>query len=147
VGHHLLLNIELKTKSLGDDGLAGAVVRVVEANGLVDRVIVSSFNPLALWRVKQLNALVDIGLLYAPHLPFFLRHPWLRLLLRPNALHPHHTMVDGEYMRWAGRNGYRIHAWVVEDADEVQRLTEWGVDSIITSQPDLLRKVISSGRK
>lgn len=145
VGHHLLLNIELKTKSLGDDGLAEAVVRVVEANGLVDRVIVSSFNPLALRRVKKLNALVDIGLLYAPHLPVYLRRPWLRVLLRPNALHPHHTMVDGEYVRRAQRNGYRIHTWVVEDVDEMRRLKEWGVDSIITSQPGLLRRTMLAG--
>lgn len=145
VGQHLLLNIELKTKSLEDDGLAEGVVRVVEANGLVDRVIVSSFNPLALWRVKKLNPLVDVGLLYAPHLPFYLRHPWLRLLLRPNALHPHHTMVNEAYVRRAQRNGYLIHTWVVEDVDEMRKLIDWGVDSIITSQPDLLRQTILAG--
>ena len=55
VGQRLLLNVELKTFSLRDDGLAAAVVRTIEDHHLLDRVIVSSFNPLAVRRVKQLN--------------------------------------------------------------------------------------------
>src|SRR5512136_3234943 len=50
VGHRLLLNIELKVKGWGDGGLAAKVVQIVEQNGLVDRVILSSFNPLTVWR-------------------------------------------------------------------------------------------------
>jgi glycerophosphoryl diester phosphodiesterase len=141
----LLLNIELKTTSLRGDGLESAVVRTVEGNDLVDRVIISSFNPLALRRVKRLNPRIDIGLLYAPHLPFLLRHPWMRTLIRPNALHPHYTLVDGGYVRWVQAQGYRLHTWIVDDVEEMRQLVQWGVDSVITSQPGLLREVLLAG--
>ncbi len=55
VGHRLLLNIELKTSGWGDGGLAAKVTHIVEQNGLVDRVILSSFNPLTVWRAKRRN--------------------------------------------------------------------------------------------
>lgn len=144
VGQHLLLNVELKTTNLRDDGLAAAVVHIVEENHLLDRVILSSFNPLALWRVRRLNPWIPIGLLYAPDMPLFLRRAWLRPLLRPDALHPHHTQVDAALLRHARQHGYRIHTWTVDDPGEMWQLMRDGVDLIITNRPDLLTQVLCS---
>jgi glycerophosphoryl diester phosphodiesterase len=146
VGHRLLFNIELKTMGLGDDGLAAAVVRLVEENGLLDRVVVSSFNPLAVWRVKRLNPTIATGLLYCDDMPFYLRRPWLRLLVRPDALHPDYTLVDGEYMRWAKKQGYRVNVWTADDPGEMWRLRRQAVDIIITNRPDLLCEVLRAAR-
>jgi len=145
VGHSLLLNIELKSESLKDDGLAAAVVRMVEDNHLLDRVVVSSFNPLAVRRVKQLNPWIAIGLLYAPDMPLYLRRAWLRHLAPFEALHPHYSMVDDRYVAWAREQGYRIHTWTVDDPGDMWQLMRRSVDLIITNRPDLLRQVLLAG--
>jgi glycerophosphoryl diester phosphodiesterase len=142
VGHQLLLNLELKTPQVGDDGLAAAVVRLLEENHLLDRVVISSFNPLAIWRVRRRNPWIAVGLLYAPDMPLLLRWPWTRHLVRPDALHPHHTSVDAGYVRWARKKGYRVHTWTVDDRQTMERLTRAGTDLIITNRPDLLRQVL-----
>ena len=146
VGHRLLLNIELKVKSWSDGGLAAKVVRLVEQNGLVDRVVLSSFNPLAVWRVRQRNPQIATGLLYAADMPLFLRKAWLRSLVRPTALHPHYTMVDAHYVWWADRQGYRVNVWTADDPDDMHRLMRHGVDIIITNRPDLLRGVLQASQ-
>ncbi len=146
VGGSALLNIELKTVGARDDGLAAAVVRLIEENHLLDRVVVSSFNPTAVRRVKRLNPWIPTGLLYSRDMPFFLRWPWLRHLLRPDALHPHHSMVDGEYVRWAKERGYRVHTWTVDDPGQMWQLVRAGVDLIITNRPDLLTRVLATSR-
>ncbi len=145
VGRHLLLNIELKTKNVRDTRLAQAVTRIVEEHHLLDRVVVSSFNPLALRQVRQLNPWISLGLLYAPDMPLYLRRAWLRRLFRPEALHPHHSMVDAEYVGWAKAQGHRIHTWTVDDPGEMWQLMRQGVDIIITNRPDVLRQVLSPG--
>ena len=142
VGHRLLLNIELKTARLGDDGLAAAVVCLLEKNHLLDRVVVSSFNPVAVWRVRRLNPWIALGLLYAPTAPLLLRRPWMRHLVRPDALHPHHTLVDAAYVRSARQKGYRVHTWTVDDSQEMERLIQAGTDLVITKRPDLLRQLV-----
>jgi glycerophosphoryl diester phosphodiesterase len=147
VGHHLLLNIELKTKRARDARLAQAVTRIVEENHLLDRVIVSSFNPLALRQVRQLNPWIPLGLLYAPDMPLYLRRPWLRRLFQPEALHPHYSMIDAEYVTWAKSQGYRIHTWTVDDPGEMWQLMRRGVDVMITNRPDLLRQVLMPGSR
>lgn len=146
VGRRLLLNIELKVKGWGDGGLVAKVVQAVEQNGLVDRVILSSFNPLAVWRVKRRNPQIATGLLYADGMPLFLRKAWLRKLARPTALHPHYTMVDAHYVWWANRQGYRVNVWTADDPADMSRLMRQGVDIIITNRPDLLRKVLQASQ-
>jgi glycerophosphoryl diester phosphodiesterase len=142
VGHQLLLNIELKTARLEDDGLAEAVVRLLEENHLLDRVVISSFNPLAVWRVRRLNPWIAVGLLYSPDMPLLLRRPWTRHLVRPDALHPHYTSVKAGDVQWAHKKGYRVHTWTVDDRQEMERLIQVGTDLIITNRPDLLTQVL-----
>jgi glycerophosphoryl diester phosphodiesterase len=143
VGSRLLLNIELKVRGLRDDGLAAAVVRHVEENHLLDRVILSSFSRLAVRRVKQLNSRIPTGLLYMGD-PLLIRRPWPAAALRPEAVHPYYRMIDGRYVRWAREQGYRIHPWTVDAPGEMERLAALGVDLIITNRPDLLRQVLQS---
>lgn len=145
VGHRLLLNIELKTKSLRGEGLAVEVVRIIEDNNLSERVVVSSFNPLVVWQIKRLNPWIPLGLLFSPDQPLFLRQAWFRHLIRPQALHPDHTMVDGEYVRRAKEQGYRVHVWTVDGSDDMRQLMRHGVDLIITNQPDLLAQTLRIG--
>jgi glycerophosphoryl diester phosphodiesterase len=144
VGDRLLLNIELKTRSLRDDGLAAAVVRAVEENDLQDGVVISSFNPLAVWRTRLLNDQMPVGLLYAPDSPLYLRWPWLRYLVPLDAVHPHFSQVDDRYLGWARQKGYRVHTWTVDDPGDMERLAQGGTDVIITNRPDLLRDVLKA---
>lgn len=147
IGHHLLLNIELKTTSLRGEGLAEAVVPMIEDNHLLDRVVVSSFNPLAIRRVRRLNPSIPIGLLCSLDQPIFLRRAWFRHLVQPEALHPNHVAVGQEYMRWAKKRDYRVHVWTADDPNDMRQLMQLGVDIIITNRPDLLRDVLQANQE
>jgi glycerophosphoryl diester phosphodiesterase len=144
LGGRLLLNVELKTTSLGDNGLERAVIAQVERHGLGDDVLLSSFNPFSLRRAKQLAPHIPVGLLHGPGLPLPLRRAWLAFLAPHDARHPKHTMVDAPYMAWAKQNGYRVNTWTVDDPDEMRRLIDLGVDGIVTNVPDVLRSVLAS---
>ena len=94
LGPRLMLNIELKTDAFFSGELEAEVVRLVEDTHMAHRVIVSSFNPAALWRVRRLNRHIPIGLLYAPDQARHLRERWLQPLVQPNALHPRWDTLD-----------------------------------------------------
>ncbi|MGB9593290.1 MAG: glycerophosphodiester phosphodiesterase [Anaerolineae bacterium] len=141
---HTIVNVELKTKSLGDNGLEKATIALIRERGLQERVILSSFNPFSLLRVRRIAPELKIGLLYAPDLPLYLRKAWFRLVVKPQALHPHYRMVDERYMAWARRNGYEVNVWTVDDPDDMRRLAALGVHAIITNRPDVLKSVLAS---
>jgi len=145
--NRLLLNVELKSVSLRDNGLERAVLALVARYELGSRVLLSSFNPFSLRRAKQIAPHVRAGLLYAPDLPLFLSRAWLAPLFPHEARHPEHTMVDARYMTWARRRGYRVNAWTVDDPDEMRRLIGLGVNGIITNVPDVMREVLKKSRR
>lgn len=142
VGRQLLLNIELKVRGFGNTGLVAEVVRLIEDHDLVHRVIVSSFNPLALRRVKKLNPHIPTGLIHCFDLPAHLLRTLLLVLANPDALHPAKDLVNANYMRWAKERGYRVNVWTVDEPAEMKRLIALGVDGIITNRPDVLREVL-----
>jgi glycerophosphoryl diester phosphodiesterase len=142
LGPRLMLNIELKTMALFSDGLEAEVVRLIEDANMVHRVIVSSFNPAALWRVRRLNQHILTGLLYAPDMPRHLRDRWLQPLARPNALHPRWDMIDEQSVTAAHRQGLTVNPWACDDPNAMRRLIGWGVDAIITERPDLLHDLL-----
>jgi glycerophosphoryl diester phosphodiesterase len=134
----MLLNIELKSLSVRGDGLEEKVIAILREYGLEGRVILSSFNPFSLRRVRRLAPDLPTGLLYAGDLPIFLRRAWLRPLARPAALHPHFQMVTDAYLWWARRKGYRVNVWTPDQTLDLQRLIDQKVDAIITNRPDVL---------
>jgi len=118
------------------------VIALVRECGMGHRVLLSSFNPLRIWRAKRLAPGVHTGLIYEQRLPIFLRRAWLRVLARPDALHPEHRMITEAYLVWTRRKGYRVNVWAPDQASEMQHLIAQKVDIIITNRPDILSTVM-----
>ncbi len=144
IGSRLLVNIEMKSFTMGNDGMAEQVAEVVRRRDLYDQVIVSSFNPFTLRRLKKVEPRIETGLLVAPDLPIYLSRAWLRPWARPDALHPEHVMVDEAYMRRARRQGYAVNVWTVNEPDDMRRMIALGVNAIITDYPDRLLGLLRS---
>lgn len=140
-----LLNLEIKSASLGTNGLERAVVNAVRAAGLSGRVLISSFNPISLLRVRLLAPELRVGLLYAPELPWYLRSglaaPWLHV----DALHPHESQVTPELMRYAKAQGLMVNTWTVNEPMRICSLHRQQVNAIIGDNPAHL--MAHSGRR
>lgn len=142
VGHRLLINVELKSETLGTDGLEALVVEKIRRHNLARRVIVSSFSPFALRRFRRLMPEVPIGFLYAEDVPRYLR--LFMIGLAHEARHPHHTMIDTTYMAWARRQQYRVNTWTVNDPRRAVELRDLGVNAIITDSPGEIREALGA---
>jgi glycerophosphoryl diester phosphodiesterase len=57
--------------------------------------------------------------------------------LRHRALHPTAELVDRALVERARSLGLELHAWTVNDPDEVSRLAKLGIDGVITDVPDV----------
>jgi glycerophosphoryl diester phosphodiesterase len=52
------------------------------------------------------------------------------------------VLVDERFVRAAHRRGLVVHVWTIDDADEMHRLLDLGVDGIMTDRPAVLQQVL-----
>lgn len=138
-----LLNLELKSRPapLRRGRLERDLVQAVREAGVADRTLVSSFDPLALARLRLRAPGLRTALLYDADTP-----PWVTALagwLHVDALHPHHTCVDAGAVRRAARRGLPLHVWTVNDPARVRALRAHGVAGIIGDDPAALAAALA----
>lgn len=139
IGDRCAVNIEIKSEDIRTGGdQVEPLLAIIAGRGLYDQVIISSFNPISLIKVRSLDERVALGLLHGPGLPLFLRQAWTTGIIAPQALHPHYTDVDEAYMAWAREHNLAVNTWTVNDLDEARRLAALGVTTIMSDVPDQL---------
>jgi glycerophosphoryl diester phosphodiesterase len=134
-----LVNVELKCDSVDDGGLARLAGEYLLRNGLAPRVIVSSFNPVCLWKVAWGFPQLRRGWLIDPDRPFWFEDRFTGLCANFSA-HPPHEAISAPRMRRWKRAGLEVAAWTVDDPAEARRLRDLGVEYCITNRPRALRE-------
>jgi len=144
VNGRVRLNVEIKTYDPMGGDQAEPLAALIREKRLYDQVIVSSFNPVALIKMRWIDPDIPLGLLHAQPLPDYLQQAWFSPIIAPRALHPGHTLIDESYMQWAGELGFAVNTWTVNEPDDARRLAKLGTDVIITDMPDVIRDSIYS---
>jgi glycerophosphoryl diester phosphodiesterase len=52
-------------------------------------------------------------------------------------------LVDARFVRGAHERGVAVHVWTIDDADEMTRLLDLGVDGIFSDRPSVLKAVLT----
>ena len=138
-----IVNVELKTDGDAPGGVAGAFCGLMRRRSGRDRVLASSFDPVALRVVRALRPGLPTALVVGPDgdLGAALREAERA---RHRALHPKSELVDRSLVERARAIGLALHVWTVNDADELQRLAALGVDGLITDVPDVALAVLGA---
>lgn len=132
----LEVNVEIKATRVGRmAALVAATAKVITASGAAERVLVSSFDPVALLQMHR--ALPDVAIAYLFHdeqaLP--LRRGWIGNWMGATLLHPQSTLCTPEAVRAWHTAGLPVNVWTVDDADELRRLAKLGVDGVFANDP------------
>ena len=143
------VRVNVDVKEAGAIAPLAALVRRIRA---VDRVCVASFSPARIRRARSLlgprvaTALGPVGVAELRLLPL----PRLRRLLLsgnvpavqvPIRAGPVPVVTPGFVAR-AHDLGKHVHVWTVDDAGQMTRLLDLGVDGIMTDRIDTLRDVL-----
>lgn len=146
VGSKILINIELTDYSSLTDDLSGKVAVLVKDYNLEARVMLSSFNIIALVKARKLLPSTQLGLLTFSGLA------WLTIKTRLIhfgplfAINPAFQDVTPNLVATAHRENFKVFAYTVNQADIMRKVFTAGVDGIFTDDPILGQKTaIESG--
>ncbi len=131
------------------DAAVDPLIELIRRTGSIDRVCVGAFSDDRLARVR--SALGDgICTSMGPR-----QVGWLVLASRgvPGrrfsaacvqvpVRHGPVTLVTDRFVAAAHRRDLQVHVWTINDAAEMHRLLDLGVDGIMTDRPDVLKAVL-----
>jgi len=103
----------------------------------------SSYNPIALFKIKPLLPGVPFGLLALEGRAGKWARSWIGSLLGYPALHPKFSDVDENLVTRAHKYNRRVHPYTVNEAVDMQRLYDLHIDGIFTDDPPLARRIFS----
>lgn len=142
-GHHV--NIELKTAG---DALREAFATLVTDEKALDRVCIGHVDDDEHARLRERLPTCTFWAPQAAVLAFFQASRGGETLPALDGIHvlslPHEYMgypvIDRKLVEDAHASRLAVHVWTVDEPGLMDQLMDFGVDSIITDRPDLLRE-------
>ena len=142
IGKKIFINIEFKNPAARHAQLVEKVCALVKQHGLEKRIVFSSLLASDLEKAKRLLPEIPCGLLALKG--------WMGGWARSfgfafgdyAALHPYLTDATKQQIIRVHRLKRRIHVWTVDKAEDMVRLSNWGVDGIFTDDPQLALRAL-----
>jgi len=130
-----IVNIEMKgrhTAALLHDFMAQLIEK---GNWRYDDILVSSFQREELETMSKLSQDVHLGVLTQASM----KEAWdWAEEFNAKAIHPHFSLLTENNVRKAQEAGFKIYTWTVNDPDDIARMKSYGVDGIISDNPERL---------
>jgi glycerophosphoryl diester phosphodiesterase len=130
------------------DGAVEPLADVIRRTGAIDRVCIGAFSDDRLERVRALlpGVCTSLGPMGTLQLGLAATGQDVGELPSPCAQVPTHfgeqEIVTAAFVDEAHRRGMQIHVWTIDDADEMRRLVDLGVDGIMTDSNQVLKDVL-----
>jgi len=117
-------------------------VRPLRRRGPVGRVVISSFNPLCLFRTAAAAPSLRRGYLIDPDKRWGPQAYLLNPLVSSHSVHPYDEQCTPERVEEWRQKGLRVAVWTVDDPERARMLEEMGVSYLITNKPRVLREAL-----
>ncbi len=128
-------------------GMEEELVRLMAEHRLLEpaaedaRVLIQSFSAPSLRKIRDLDArLPTIQLVGEENRAMLDRLDLVRGYA--DGIGPHQKLVDERVVAAAVMHGLWVHAYTVNDGEDMRRLLELGVDGMFTNHPDKLRDLL-----
>ncbi|MBI3161703.1 MAG: glycerophosphodiester phosphodiesterase [Chloroflexi bacterium] len=144
-GKDKIINIELTNYSTPRDGLTAKVCELIKRHSNHGQILFSSFFAYNLKIAAQMSPEIPRALLARPGILGLWARSFGFMFGDYQALHPHISNASREQIQRAHRVKRRIHVWTANTPEEINRLNEFGVDGIITDDPQTAARTLERG--
>lgn len=143
------LNIEIKSsafeKKLSTSCIELQTLNLIQKYKLMNRIVISSFEPRILLRLRELSAKVKLGFLIEPNFETIQSDPIAFVKqIRAVSLNMHKSQVGSKIFISAKDLKIPVHIYTVNTIKEMKKMQANKVNGIFTNFPDRLKKMITT---
>lgn len=133
INHNIFINIELKSYETANKVVELIERYVLEKNWKYENFIISSFDWNALQQVRFLNDEIQIGVLTATDLNLAVS---FAKFIKAKTINPYFHLLNEENVAKMRAKGFEIHAWTVNEIQDIEKMKALRVDGIISDFPE-----------
>ena len=137
----ILINIEIKPEAV-DHGVVPKIASLIAEHEMHNQVIVSSFSPEALLRMKIADPEVITATLFNKDLHTGRDPLEIVLEVGSRGFNISARRLTAAMIERCHKHGIPIAVYTVNEPDEMRRLIELGVDAVFTDHPGLMLSLI-----
>ncbi len=135
VPRQVIVNIEIKGDSLFQTDITQKLQSTLIHFPDPDRVIISSFNILQLFRAKRLMPGFKRGLLCAPGISPTFYQRFFRKLIAHFSLHPYEKDLSPGLIALCHQQKTRVYSYTVNELKKLHDFMQYNIDGIFTDHP------------
>ncbi|MBQ3151709.1 MAG: glycerophosphodiester phosphodiesterase [Clostridia bacterium] len=140
-----VINVEIKSPKDKNFDIVEKTIDSAKKYNLQDKLLISSFDPEVLLKVKDVDPTVKTGILYDPNSPIAEEIcddvAAYAKKIKVDALHPYIAFLSEDYIEEAHEAGLIVNPWTVNKDFQIENLCRWGCDGVITDVPDFAREI------
>ncbi len=135
-GNNNTIHLEIKKLFIDKRNIEDKIIDEVKNMGLIDNVLISSFNHRSLKYISDnydlpLGLLIGSGMLDAPAYA-------VDRGIRLNSINPSGDYVDEDMIRSAHEAGHKVYVYTINDKNIAGIFNKFGVDGIYSNYPNIL---------
>ena len=141
IGDKARFLIEIKTGPFDYTGIEDKVAELIRQAGLIDSVVVISFDHWVLHRLRRTNPSLATGAVYGcrPADPVSMARA-----AGADLLMPHWSFVTREDVGLCHAAGLSVFPWTVDEPELIRNVAQAGVDGIVSNWPDRVMELRES---
>jgi glycerophosphoryl diester phosphodiesterase len=144
--NRILVNIEIKTEAVTDraeGGIVDKTLEIVRKAGMMDQIVISSFDPRALAHARKLDANVKTASLYNTSAQKDWSPEEVMDAVSSNGFNLSQKQVDADTVEACHRLDRPVAVYTVNELSDMKAMIALGVDAIFTDHPDRLLSMLA----
>ena len=137
-GHRININIEIKSQGPESKEVPTKVIALLKKFNLIDSVVISSFNPQIIKKVKKADdRFVTAWILGKQNLRFYSMWPILFRHLKVSALHINHKCITSNLVARLHLHQIKVLSYTINSNEILKNLINTKIDGFFTDCPEI----------
>lgn len=129
------------------EGIEKAVLKSIKDADMLDETVIIAFSKNVVKKVRELEPNICVAWLFSTDHKGTVEE-LAEIIVKEakwcntSVVDLNHGMITPELLKLLRDKGLHVWAWTVDDPARMEQLLRWGIDSITTNKPDVLREIM-----
>jgi len=134
--NNIVLNIEIKSyQTKYFSNIEKQVVRLINKYSIENQIIISSFNPFIIRKIKKINPYIATAFIWSSK--SYYNYKVFSCYAKPDAFHVNINDINDSMINWVKKKNVKIYAYTINAKSDLDKAKQYKLSGIFTDNPEI----------